>query len=126
MTEISGYVEIPSVHLKTACKNYWAKRQENIYARKEKLIQEEMQRKGWFGSKKKTRVEIIESLKKSKDAYIISPWKRAENWGSYWAQKVEDLQDAACLGPTVLVDVNMASLLKPYFDPAYVSDKETK
>lgn len=126
MNEISGYVEIPSDHLKIACRKYLDIRQKNIDARREKLIQEEMQRKGWFGSKKKTRVEIIESLKKSKNAYIISPWKRAENWGSYWAQKVEDLQDAACLGPTVLVDVNMASLLKPYFDRAYVSDKETK
>lgn len=123
MTEISGYVEIPSNHLKIACKNYLDTRQKNIDARREKLIQEEMSRKGWFGRPKvQTRAEAVANLKVEYD-FLGSPWEQAANGGSYWADKVEDLQDSVCLAPSVLVDVNMASLLKPYFSEEHVTNE---
>lgn len=123
MTEISGYVEIPSNHLKVACKNYLGKRQARIDARREELIQEEMSRKGWFGRPKvQTRAEAVANLKVECD-YLGSPWEHAANKGSYWASKVEDLRDAACLAPTVLVEADMASLLKPYFAQDHVTNE---
>lgn len=120
MTEISGYVEIPSRNLKIACKNYLDNRQANIDARREKLIQEEMSRKGWFGRPKvQTRAEAVANLKVKCD-FLSSPWELAANKGSYWADKVENLQDSACLAPSVLVDVNIASLLKHCFADEHV------
>lgn len=120
MTEISGYVEIPSDHLKIACKKYLDIRQKNIDDRREKLIQKEMNR--WI-LKSKTRANAVERLKTRIDYLGISAWAKAANAGSYWADKVEDLQDAACLAPTVLVEVNMASLLKPYFAIEHVASE---
>lgn len=112
MTEISGYVEIPSDHLKIACKKYLDNRQKNIDDRREELIQKEMR---CLVFKSKTRANAVERLKKKVDLLGMSVWDNAANKGSYWADKVEDLRDAACLATSVLVEVNMASLLKPYF-----------
>lgn len=124
MTEISGYVEIPSNHLKIACKNYLEFQQlikAFIDVRREELIQKEMSRKGWFGRPKvQTRAEAVANLKVEYDP-LSSPWEHATHMGSYWADKVRDLQDAACLAPSVLVEVNMASLLKPYFAIEHVA-----
>lgn len=120
MTEISGYVEIPSRDLKLACKNYLGKRQARIDAERERLIQKEMSRKGWFGRPKvKTREEAIANLKVEYDL-LGSPWRQLAIRGSYWADKVEELQDSACLAPSVLVNVNMASFLKRYFVDGHI------
>lgn len=122
MTEISGYVEIPSRDLKLACKNYLDNRQANIDARREELIQEEMSRKGWFGRPKvQTRAEAVANLKVEYD-FLGSPWEQAANRGSYWADKVKDLQDSSCLAPSVLVEANMASLLKPCFATEHITN----
>ena len=55
--------------------------------------------------------------------FLGSPWEQAAQWGSYWADKVRDLRDAACLATSVLVEVNMASLLKPYFAVEHVTNE---
>lgn len=120
MTEISGYVEIPSDHLKIACKKYLANRQKNIDDRREELIQKKMN--SWI-FKSKTRENAIECLKKKVDLLGMSVWDNAANKGRYWADKVKDLQDAACLAPNVLVEANMASLLKPYFSEEHVTNE---
>ena len=120
MTEISGYVEIPSDHLKIACKKYLDNRQKNIDDRRGEMIQKEMNR---CILKSKTRENAIECLKKKVDLLGMSVWDNAANKGRYWADKVNDLQDAAHLAPSVLVEANMASLLKPYFDAEHVTNK---
>lgn len=82
-----------------------------------------MSRKGWFGRPKvQTRAEAVANLKVEYD-YLGSPWEHAANIGSYWADKVKDLQDSSCLAPSVLVEANMASFLKPYFSEGCVTNE---
>ena len=119
MNEISGYVEIPSDHLKVACKKYLDNRQKNIDDRREELIQKKMNKRFF---KAKTRTEAIDMLKEY-DELGNCAWYGVTNQGSYWSSRVEDLWSAARLAPNVLVETHMASLLKPYFSEEHVTNE---
>jgi len=112
MNTISGFVEIPSVDLKLACKKFLDAQQKMIDDEREMLIQKEMSRM-FFRAKRR---DIAIARLQTRVKYGVTEWIRAKMVASFRRYDVEDLYDSACMAPSVLVNANFASLLRPYLE----------
>ena len=80
-----SYAEIDAYDVKEACERYLARRENRIKEERELLIQEEM--KGCWFSRKKTREQAINALRREP----FGEWVMVEITGSNCASRVQQL-----------------------------------
>lgn len=113
MSDIAGFIEMDSKVLHQACKTYLRERQRRVDSECEALIESEMGKR-FFAPK--TRDDAIEKLQTRKPSSLMSPFQEVHTSRVYWANQIEDLLIASSMSPRVLVNANIASLLKPYIE----------
>ena len=107
-----SHAHLPATSVINACKAYIKARNDRISQERSELIESHVGRRAWFGlGRPATREEVEAEFADEIDWIKIT--------GSYWHDKVVELQSLATMAEksntSVVVDAEVARLLEPHF-----------